>query len=183
MTTESSPAIQDFYPPELSFCYGCGRLNPSGLQIKSRWADDTHQVSIARFMPRPEHSAIPGFVYGGLLASLVDCHGTGTAAMAAYDAEQRPWDSLPANRFVTASLHTNYHLPTPHKTPDGDPLLLLLTGQVTELKIRSGRVYKVIVAVNISTQADDFQKIYVSGEVVAVQMPDHFISPPPVTGG
>ncbi|MBT9282958.1 MAG: hypothetical protein KM312_10005 [Hydrogenibacillus schlegelii] len=24
--------------------------------------------------PRPEHLALPGFVYGGLIASLIDCH-------------------------------------------------------------------------------------------------------------
>jgi len=30
-------AFQDYYPHELSHCYGCGRLNEHGLQIKSYW--------------------------------------------------------------------------------------------------------------------------------------------------
>jgi len=28
-------AFQDFYADDMSHCYGCGRLNPDGLQIKS----------------------------------------------------------------------------------------------------------------------------------------------------
>jgi hypothetical protein len=58
-------AIQDSYPDELSHCYGCGRLNLDGLQIKSVW--NGHEA-IARFTPRSYHTAIPGYVYGGLLA-------------------------------------------------------------------------------------------------------------------
>ncbi len=30
-------AFQDYYPDNRSYCYGCGRLNEQGLQIKSRW--------------------------------------------------------------------------------------------------------------------------------------------------
>ena len=30
-------AFQDYYPDELSRCYGCGRLNEHGLKIKSYW--------------------------------------------------------------------------------------------------------------------------------------------------
>jgi hypothetical protein len=30
-------AFQDYYPDDLSHCYGCGRLNEHGLQIKSYW--------------------------------------------------------------------------------------------------------------------------------------------------
>jgi hypothetical protein len=33
-------AFQDFYPDSLSQCYGCGRLNDSGLHVKSYWDDD-----------------------------------------------------------------------------------------------------------------------------------------------
>ena len=71
-------AFQDCYADRFSHCYGCGRLNPDGLQLKSyRDGDDT----IARFTPRPEQSGgVPNHVYGGLIASLLDCHGTASAA-------------------------------------------------------------------------------------------------------
>ena len=75
----SENAFQDNYPDELSHCYGCGRLNPDGLQLKSYWDGEE---TVARFRPRSSHMAIPGYVYGGLLASLIDCHGTGSASAA-----------------------------------------------------------------------------------------------------
>ena len=103
-------AFQDFYPHELSHCYGCGGLNTHGLQIKSYWDGDE---TVAIFRPKPYHTAIPGYVYGGLIASLIDCHGTGTAAAAAYRFENRSMDTSPPLRYVTASLHVDYLLPTP----------------------------------------------------------------------
>jgi hypothetical protein len=32
--------FQDYYPDQLSHCYGCGWLNEHGLQIKSFWQGD-----------------------------------------------------------------------------------------------------------------------------------------------
>ena len=107
-------AFQDYYKDDYSICYGCGRLNPAGLQIKSYWDGDE---SVCRFVPRPEHTAMQGYVYGGLIASVIDCHGTGTAAAAAYQAEGRSMDTEPFFRFVTASLHVDYLRPTPIDAP------------------------------------------------------------------
>ena len=53
----TSDAFQDFYPDDLSQCYGCGRLNEHGLQIKSRWEGDE---SVCTYTPQPYHTAIPG---------------------------------------------------------------------------------------------------------------------------
>ncbi len=170
----TNKSIQDYYPPELSHCYGCGRLNKNGLQIKSSWLNQDQKVSIAYFTPRPEHTAIPGFVYGGLLASLIDCHGTGTAAMAAYQAENRSWESLPPNRFVTAALSTTFLLPTPIILDSNKPAEIKLIGEINEMKIRNNRVYKVIVQVKLLSEIDFFEKTRVSAEVIAVQMPDTF---------
>jgi acyl-coenzyme A thioesterase PaaI-like protein len=151
-------AFQDYYPDQLSYCYGCGRLNDHGLQIKSFWEGDE---TIAEYKPRDYYIAIPGYVYGGLIASLIDCHGTGTAAAAAYKDAGREMDTEPAFRFVTASLKVDYIKPTPlDKT-------LKLRGRVSEIKGR-----KVVVAITLS--ADD--EICAKGEVVAVQMPDNMIS-------
>ena len=73
-------AFQDHYPDELAHCYGCGRLNKHGYQLKTTWDGDE---TVTRFTPEPYHIAIPGYVYGGLIASIIDCHCTGTAAAAA----------------------------------------------------------------------------------------------------
>ena len=143
-------AFQDAYPDELSHCYGCGRLNPDGLQLKSYWDGDE---TVARFRPRPSHMAIPGFVYGGLLASLIDCHGTGSAAAAAEKA--RPAEA--PFRFVTASLHVDYLRPTPIDAE------LEIRGTIKELKEK-----KVVVAETVSANG----KLCARGEVVAVRMPE-----------
>ncbi|MCA1788092.1 MAG: PaaI family thioesterase [Desulfobacteraceae bacterium] len=107
-------AFQDYYSEAFSHCYGCGRLNDHGLQIKSYWEGEE---SVAVYQPEPYHIAIPGFVYGGLIASLIDCHGTGTAAAATYKAQGRAMDTEPALRFVTASLKVDFLAPTPLGVP------------------------------------------------------------------
>ncbi len=157
----SAKAFQDYYPDHLSHCYGCGRLNEHGLQIKSYWDGDE---TICTFTPRPYHSAVPGYVYGGLIASLVDCHCTGTAAAAAYRAAGRDMDTEPPFRFVTAALHVNYLRPTPLGVP------LEIRARVTELKGR-----KVVMQATLLAQG----QVCAQGEVVAVQMPEHLSSQSP----
>jgi acyl-coenzyme A thioesterase PaaI-like protein len=148
-------AFQEYYPDQLSYCYGCGRLNEHGLQIKSFW-DGEEAVCI--FQPRPYHTAIPGFVYGGLIASLIDCHSTGTAAAAMYRSLGRDMDSLPAFRFLTASLHVDYLKPTPIDSQ------LEVRAMVKEIKGR-----KVIISTTLSSHGE----VCARGEVIAIQMPDH----------
>jgi acyl-coenzyme A thioesterase PaaI-like protein len=149
-------AFQDFYPENVAHCYGCGRLNEHGHQIKTHWDGDE---TVTRFTPRPEHTAIPGFVYGGLLASLIDCHGTGSAAAAMYRAENRPMDSEPPFRFVTASLHVDYLKPTP-LGPE-----LEIRGRIKEIRGRKVIVEATVYAEGVATAR---------GEIVAAQMPPSF---------
>jgi len=150
---EKEKAFQDYYPDELSYCYGCGRLNEHGLQIKSYWDGEE---TVAVFQPRPYHTAIPGYVYGGLIASLIDCHGTGTAAAAAYRAAGREMGTEPAYRYVTAALRVDYLKPTPM-------MELEVRGRVREVKGR-----KVVVEAEVRAGGD----LCARGEVVAVQMPE-----------
>jgi acyl-coenzyme A thioesterase PaaI-like protein len=152
----TQPAIQDYYPDNVAHCYGCGRLNEHGLQIKSFWDGDE---TVCHFRPQPFHTAIAGYVYGGLIASLIDCHATGTAAAAAYRAEDRAMDTEPAQRFVTASLHVDFLRPTPINA------VLELRGRVKELKGR-----KVIVVVTLAAQ----DELCARGEVICVRMPQEF---------
>jgi len=148
--------IQDYYPDDVAHCYGCGRLNEQGHQIKSFWEGDE---TVSHYMPKDYHTAIPGYVYGGLIASLVDCHGTGTAALAAYRAESREHDSLPALRFVTASLQVDYLKPTPLGVE------LELRGKIIELKGK-----KVISEITVFANGE----VTAKGKVIAVQMPESF---------
>ena len=151
MTTD---AFQDAYPDQLSHCYGCGRLNPEGLQLKSYWDGNE---TVARFRPRSSHMAIPGYVYGGLLASLIDCHGTGTASAAA----GRKYPHQAPLRFVTASLHVDYLHPTPIDAE------LTIRGVIEEVKER-----KVVVSATVSANG----QVCATGKVVAVRMPEHMLA-------
>jgi acyl-coenzyme A thioesterase PaaI-like protein len=100
---------------------------------------------------------MPGYVYGGLIASLIDCHGTGTAAAAAYKAQGRAMDSDPPLRFVTASLHVDFLKPTPMG------VTLEVRGRIKEVKGR-----KVVVEETLSANG----QVCARGQVVAVQMPE-----------
>jgi acyl-coenzyme A thioesterase PaaI-like protein len=151
-------AFQDYYPDNFSHCYGCGRLNEYGNQIKSYWHGEE---SVCHFQPEPYHISIPGYVYGGLLAALIDCHGTGTAAAAGYRAESRAMDTEPALRYLTASLHVDYL----KLTPLG--YLLEVRGKVKEVKGRKIVIEEWITANGVIT---------VRGEVIAILVPDKLVN-------
>ncbi|HUH97108.1 MAG TPA: PaaI family thioesterase [Anaerolineales bacterium] len=153
----SELSFQDYYPDAMAHCYGCGRLNEYGHQIRSYWDG---AESVCHFRPKPYHIAIPGYVYGGLLASLIDCHGTGTAAAAAYRAEARAMDTQPALRFLTASLHVDYLKPTPLG------IELEIRAKVKEIKGRRVTIQEWINANGVTT---------VRGEMVAVQVPEKLV--------
>lgn len=150
-------AIQDYYPEMFSHCYGCGRLNPHGLQIKSYWEGEQ---AVCRFTPASYHTAIPGYVYGGLIASLIDCHSTGTAAAAAYRAQGRGMDSDPPLRFLTASLHVDYLKPTPIEAT------LEVWARVVEVRGRK---------VTVASELRAGDQVCARGTVVAVQVPEHLV--------
>ncbi|HUF39834.1 MAG TPA: PaaI family thioesterase [Anaerolineales bacterium] len=145
-------AIQAHYPDDYAVCYGCGRLNEHGLQIRSYWDGE---IAICRFTPAPYHTAIPGFVYGGLLASLVDCHATGTASAAVHRREGHPPGSGPVPRFVTGTLNVRYEAPTPIDAE------LELRATVVQMKGR-----KVVVHVELFARGERT----VTGEVVTFRL-------------
>ena len=151
-------AFQDYFPDHLSYCYGCGRLNEHGLRIKSYWDGED---AVCTFRPEPYHIAVPGYVYGGLIASVIDCHCACTASAAAYRAAGREMGTGLPFIFLTASLHVDYLRPTPLDTP---------LNVRASIKERKGR--KAVVAATVSAGGE----ICVRGEVVAVQVPENLIS-------
>lgn len=150
-------AIQDRYPDDFSWCYGCGRLNKEGHQFRTGWHGDQ---TVTYYEPEPDHTAIPGFVYGGIIASLIDCHGTGSAALALHRKNGHEPDSreLPP-RFVTASLSVNYVKPTPQGA------ILKAIGTIEEVHPKKFKV-------SVEVLADGER--CATGEVVAVVMPASF---------
>ncbi|MFF2442396.1 PaaI family thioesterase [Priestia megaterium] len=150
-------AIQDEYPDDFAWCYGCGRLNQEGYHFRTGWLGEK---TITLYTPKPEHTAISGFVYGGLLASLIDCHGTGSASLALYRKNgYEIGDSAEPPRFVTGSLHVDFKKPT----PQGEVLKAI--GTVEEIHPKKWRVKTEVYASDI---------IVATGEVVAVVMPSTF---------
>jgi len=123
-------AIQDTYPEDAAHCYGCGRLNAEGIQIKTFLVGvDTLTV----FDPWPSHTAFEGTVYGGLIASVIDCHSTGSAAIFAMVAAGTEVGSESSPRFVTAHLEVDFLLPTPLKR-------MQVVGKLVEITARKAIV-------------------------------------------
>lgn len=150
-------AFQEYYTEDFNYCYGCGTKNNKGHQLKTYWDSDE---TVSRYTPKPEHTALPGYVYGGLIASLIDCHSTGSGSAALYnklpDSEKK--EVYP--RCVTASLKVDYLKPTPIDC------ILELRGKIKEIKGRKVTVETVIYAKN---------EICAKGEVVVVQVPDDWV--------
>lgn len=151
----SEKSFQDYYPESLQHCYGCGPKNTEGLRIRSFWDGEE---SVAVFQPQNYHLAFPGYVYGGLVASLIDCHCVGTAAAAAYKTAGREPGTKPAFRYVTGSLHVDYLLPTPLGPP------MEIRARVEEIKDR-----KTILAATVTVEGT----VTAKGRVIAVRMPEH----------
>ncbi len=146
----SKKAFQEYYPDEFANCYGCGRLNDQGLQIKSYWDGDE---TVCHFTPDAKYTGgFPGFLYGGMIASLIDCHGAATASAA-----KAREDGKPLSRFVTASLKVDFRAPTPIGTE------LTIRGKATEIKGR-----KVLVALTLSAGG----KLCAEGSAVMIQIPE-----------
>lgn len=149
----TNKAFQDHYPETFSHCYGCGKNNAQGHQLKSYWDGDS---SVAHFTPESYHTGgVPDKVYGGLIASLLDCHGTASAAAAAFKLAGREMGTEPSMRFVTASLKVDYLRPTPITAE------LEIRGEIVEAKPHK-------VTLNLSLSADG--EVCATGHMIAVKL-------------
>jgi acyl-coenzyme A thioesterase PaaI-like protein len=147
--TMSDSAFQDLYHEDYANCYGCGRNNEHGLHLKSYWDGDE---SVCHHSPRSYYTGgVPGFLYGGMIASLLDCHGAGTAAAA-----KARETGEPIARFVTASLKVDFLKPTPLAVE------LEVRGKVVEIKRR-----KVIVDLQLLSG----EQVCAKGQTIMIQIP------------
>lgn len=101
-------SIQDRLFPTMN-CFGCGPANPRGLRLKSYLGEG---CVTATFVPWPEHDNGMGYLNGGIIATVLDCH---TAAAALNEASLRGWEAYPgaAVPFVTAGIDVRYLRPSP----------------------------------------------------------------------
>ncbi|MFM7147026.1 MAG: PaaI family thioesterase [Actinomycetales bacterium] len=113
MTIAELSLQERFFPT--STCFGCGPGNPAGLHLRSfpNGSSDTATARcVARFTTTPSHDNGLGYVNGGIIATLLDCHSAGSALL---KAEQLAWGTAEGAAYpcVTAGLDLRYLRPTP----------------------------------------------------------------------
>jgi acyl-coenzyme A thioesterase PaaI-like protein len=108
VTTIGSLSVQESLYPELT-CFGCGHANPHGFHLRS-YRDG--ELTVAEFRPRPEHDNGFGFINGGIIATVLDCHG---AAAVMWQVAERGWKDAAGTPapFVTASFDVKFQRPAP----------------------------------------------------------------------
>jgi acyl-coenzyme A thioesterase PaaI-like protein len=103
-----APAFQDLIPG--NHCYGCGPHNAQGLRIKSHWTGE--QEARCVFQPASHHCAGPsGYLNGGIIATVIDCHAICTAMAWAYRQAGREIGAGEPISFVTGGLNIRYRAP------------------------------------------------------------------------
>jgi acyl-coenzyme A thioesterase PaaI-like protein len=99
-------SLQERFAPN-GRCFGCGPANELGLRMRSFEAGDG--TVVAEWRARPEHEAFDGFVNGGILGTLIDCHSNWTAIAALLASG---WASE-APSTVTSEMSVRFRRPTP----------------------------------------------------------------------
>ncbi len=113
MTTsyDPGPSVQDRVQAAVP-CLGCGPGNTKGLRLKS-FPDGDGGVR-AVFRPWPEHDNGLGYLNGGIVATVLDCHSAAAVVLAAIDRGLSPDGTLP---YVTAGIDVRYRRPSPLTEP------------------------------------------------------------------
>ena len=135
-------SLQLRYAPE-GRCFGCGPKNEDGLRIRSYDAGDGTVVTT--WQPRSEHEAFDGYVNGGILGALIDCHSNWTAINALL--AKSGGGEAPST--VTADYSVQFLKPTPSDQPmrligravdvKNDRVTVETTVQVDEVVTAKGR--------------------------------------------
>ena len=149
-------AFQDLLPDEISHCYGCGRNNQNGLQIKSYWDGEK---TVCNWIPQEQFMAGKNFLCGGIIATLIDCHGLNTAIAVAYKEEGREIGSKPFIPYATGSISIKLLCPNPLNHE------IMIRGQVKSINLS-----KIIVLCRLYSN----EKECAQGEITAVKVSENF---------
>jgi len=148
----SDKAFQDHWGH--NDCWGCGANNPEGLHIKSFWSEEN---SVSEWIPLEHHKAGPdGFLNGGIIATLIDCHSVATAIADCYRQEGRGLDTEPLLWCVTATMKIDYLRPV-----STSQAVILKAGIVK----RDGR------KIRVKCELYSGGKVCVRGDVLAIKVP------------
>ncbi|KAG2428330.1 hypothetical protein HXX76_010477 [Chlamydomonas incerta] len=116
--------MAEAYNPESS-CFGCGPSSPDGLHLRSRRMPGEGLGRLeARLAIPARYCAFPGIVNGGILSTIMDCHGNWAAAVCLMDKGCLPRPPL----TLTASMSVIFKEPTPPNTE------LILRSRVLSLR-------------------------------------------------
>lgn len=107
-----APSLQETHFPDLT-CFGCGPANDKGLRLRSYLVEGRY---VAEFMPWPEHDNGVGFLNGGIIGTLLDCHSASAVVDHAYAQGWRSLGDAPLP-YVTAGLDVRYRRPAPLREP------------------------------------------------------------------
>lgn len=140
-------------------CFGCGASNEQGLRIKSFWAGDE---VLCAWRAQPHHIGHPGILYGGTLASVIDCHCIWTAVAHAHRLHGVEMTGEPRFPYVTAALQVNFRKPVPIDAA------IELRARVAEFGER-----KAIVRCSVTCRG----VLAAEAELVAVRMPALAVEP------
>lgn len=147
-------AFQDLWPEIYSQCFGCGRNNEQGLQIKSFWDGDE---TICTWIPKEIYGAGLGILCGGILSTLIDCHCVNTAIAALYKKECRILGSKPFIPYAGGSINMRHMKPISIKKP------VVLRARIKELKDR-----KTVITCTVFSGKNECAK----AEVIAIKAPE-----------
>lgn len=149
-------AIQDQWPDYVSHCWGCGRNNEHGLQIKSYWSGDE---IVCTWQPKNYHMAAPGILCGGIIAALIDCHCLNAATAYGNRSADRGAGATLDTHYASASLKTTFLRPTPVNEP------VILRARIKEMEEK-----RIVVSCSVISKGEECAR----GELIAVRVASEF---------
>ena len=152
-------AIQDRYGERFQHCWGCGPKNDLGLHLKTYPSLDG-ECCISRIkLEKAYTGGVPSNVFGGMIATIFDCHGTASAAWFAHHQKGLELtETTLIGRFITARLEIDYLSPS----PIDDEIVVIST--LEELGER-----KAIISMEMTVAT----KVRAKAKMVAVAVKDH----------
>ena len=152
-------AIQDRYGERFQHCWGCGPKNDLGLHLKTYPSMDGKSCISRIKLENAYTGGVPSNVFGGMIATIFDCHGTASAAWFAHHQKGLELtESTVIGRFITARLEIDYLSPSPIEDE------IVVTSTLEELGER-----KAIISMEMTVAT----KVRAKTKMVAVAVKDH----------
>ena len=152
-------AIQDRYGERFQHCWGCGPKNDLGLHLKTYPSLDGERCISRIKLENAYTGGVPSNVFGGMIATIFDCHGTASAAWFAHHQKGLELtESTVIGRFITARLEIDYLSPSPIEDE------IVVTSTLEELGER-----KAIISMEMTVAT----KVRAKTKMVAVAVKDH----------